>query len=99
MRINAATAAANQHIKVTIAHRAVNLITGAGDDFGFDARLCQRGLYRCRQIQERLIGQNTQRGFKSIWVARFGQQRFGARHVKLVARSGNVASIPFWMGR
>ena len=88
MRLHSAAAASYQQVKFTLAHRAVDLVTGAGDNFGVNPRLHQRRLHGDCNVQERLIREDPQRGIKAVGIACFRQQLFRPRHVQLIARVG-----------
>ncbi len=86
MRLHPAAPATDQHVELTFAHRAVDLVAGTGDDFGVDPRLHQRRLNGNGDIEERLVREHAQGGIKTVRVARFRQQLFRLREIKAVTR-------------
>lgn len=88
MRLHAAATAPDQQTELAIAHRAIDLVTGAGDDFCADPALEQRGLHRDGDVQKGLIGQHPQRGVEAVRITRFSQQCARARHIEPVTGIG-----------
>lgn len=74
MRLHPAAAATYQQVKFTLTHRAVDLVTGAGDDFGVNPRLHQRRLHGDSDVKKWLIGEYPQRGIKAVGISCFRQQ-------------------------